>query len=91
MHAKSHLQVLNNATDMQMVITKLPIYLQNKWRNFAAFYYKYDAELTFATFAQFVENAADAANHPVYSREALNTVGRSTISTVTQKSKAASP
>jgi hypothetical protein len=76
MQAVSHLEVLNHAPNMQAVLTKLPTYLQDKWRDFVSSPHRQDADASFSMLVQFVEKAADAANHTVYSREALTKATR---------------
>ena len=69
----SHMNVLNHPTNMQTIVLKLPLYLQNKWpdtvgrlRNRSI-----DRSVMFHDLAQFVKNEASSVNDPVFSKEAL--------------------
>ena len=63
--------VLNHAPNMQVVISKLPQYLQNKWRDNAAKLRKSGGMMQFGDIVSFVEAAAAAANDPVFSKDAM--------------------
>ena len=67
------MNVLNHPTNMQTIVLKLPLYLQNKWwdtvgrlRNRSI-----DRSVTFEDLAQFVHNSASSVNDPAFSKEAL--------------------
>ena len=69
----THMNVLNHLTNMQTIVLKLPLYLQNKWwdtvgqlRNRSL-----DRTVTFHDLAQFVKTEASSVNDPVFSKEAL--------------------
>jgi hypothetical protein len=76
MQSVSHMQVLNHAPNMQVILTKLPTHLQNKWRDFVSSPHRQDADSSFSTLVQFIESSADSANHPVYNKEALHKAAR---------------
>ena len=65
------MDVLNHSPNMQIVIDKLPLYLQNKWRDCAMRLCESQDGVTFSNIVQFVHDAAKSANHPVFSREAM--------------------
>ena len=58
---------------MQAVIQKLPVYLQRKWRDQASYKRTKDHRVaTFEDLVNFVKTAADAANDPVYGKDAMS-------------------
>ena len=69
----THMNVLNQLTNMQTIVLKLPLYLQNKWRDTVGRLRNrsLDCAVTFHDLAQFVKTEASSANDPVFSKEAL--------------------
>ena len=69
----THMNVLNHPTNMQTIVLKLPLYLQNKWRDTVGRLRNrsIDRSVTFHDLAQFVKNKASSVNDPVFSKEAL--------------------
>ena len=69
----THMNVLNHPTNMQTIVLKLPLYLQNKWRDTVGRLRNrsLDRSVTFHDLAQFVKNEASSVNDPVFSKEAL--------------------
>ena len=69
----THMNVLNHLTNMQTIVLKLPLYLQNKWRDTVGRLRNrsLDHAVTFHDLAQFVKTEASSANDPVFSKEAL--------------------
>ena len=69
----SHMAVLNHPPNMQSVVQKLPANLQTKWRECAVKSRRKDGKIAdFRDLTEFVEHAAETANDPIYSKEALN-------------------
>jgi transposase InsO family protein len=62
-----YLNMLNFPPNMLCIVNKLPLYLQNKWRDQAS-RARMDRQeiLCFADLVSFVVNAAESANDPVY-------------------------
>ncbi|XP_066955790.1 uncharacterized protein [Macrobrachium rosenbergii] len=74
MQSLSNMQVLNDSPNLQRVISKLPVYIQNKWLDHVIKLRKQGVCVCFTTLVEFVQNAAEAAMDPVFSREALGKV-----------------
>ncbi|XP_068245375.1 uncharacterized protein [Palaemon carinicauda] len=74
MQSLSNMQVLNDSPNLQMVISKLPVYIQNNWLDHVIKLRKQGVCECFTTLVEFVQNAAEAAMDPVFSREALGIV-----------------
>ena len=67
----SYMCVLDHAPNMQVIVSKLPPNLQNKWRDQAAKRKRTNrAPASFTDLAEFVESASDSANDPVFGKEA---------------------
>ena len=72
MKSISHLTVLNHPPNMQSIVQKLPGNLQTKWREFVVNRRRKDGKVAnFGDLTEFVEHAAESANDPIYSRDAL--------------------
>ena len=72
MKSNSHLTVLNHPPNMQSIVQKLPGNLQTKWREFVVNRRRKDGKVAnFGDLTEFVEHAAESANDPIYSRDAL--------------------
>ncbi|XP_068233460.1 uncharacterized protein [Palaemon carinicauda] len=71
MQSLANLHVLNDSPNLQRVISKLPVYIQNKWLDHVIKLRKQGVCVCFTTLVEFVQNAAEAAMDPVFSREAL--------------------
>ena len=68
----SHMEVLNHPPNMQSVVQKLPGNLQMKWREFVVNSRRKAGKIAnFGDLTEFVEHAAESANDPIYSRDAL--------------------
>ena len=58
---------------MQTIVQKLPLYLQDKWREkVVSLRTVYKTIANFGNLTDFVQIAAESANDPVYSRKALS-------------------
>ena len=87
----SHLAILNHPPNMQAVVQKLPFALQTKWRENVGKTRRKDGKVAgFAELIEFLEYAAESANDPVYSKEALNKARQRTNSPP-QSNKGSSP
>ena len=72
MQSLSYLHVLNNPSNMLCIVHKLPFYLQNKWRERASKARRREQKvLTYPDLVDFVRDAADTANDPVYGKTTL--------------------
>ncbi len=72
MSAISDMSVLNHPTNMQTVVKKLPQYLQAKWRDRVTKLKKFQRKVAqFEELVAFVDESAESANHPIYSKEVL--------------------
>ena len=72
MKSLSYLHVLNDPSNMLCVVQKLPFYLQNKWRDHASKARRREQRiLIYSDLVEFVSDAADTANDPVYGTTAL--------------------
>ena len=70
--AITHMTVLNHPPNMQSVVQKLPNNLQTKWReNVVKCRLKDGGIVGFEDLSKFVEFAAESANDPIYSKDAL--------------------
>ena len=74
MNSIKHMAVLDHAPNLQSLVCKLPTILQNKWRERVLKFRKANQCATFTQLAEFVEEAAEAANDPVFGREAMRKV-----------------
>ena len=74
MNSIDHMAVLNHAPNLQSLVSKLPTSLQNKWREKVLKMRKANQSATFKQLAEYVEAAAEAANDPVFGREAMQKV-----------------
>ena len=71
----SYLNVLNHPHNIQCLVTKLPYFLQDRWRRDANRLRERDRKIPgFAEFADFVNVEARVQSDPVFSREALGRV-----------------
>ena len=68
MQHMSDLSVLDFPANLQSIVTKLPPYLRNKWRDFAS---KQQRRLQFHDMVEFLRQASLSANDPLFSNEAL--------------------
>ncbi|XP_067031489.1 uncharacterized protein [Acropora muricata] len=72
MKAITHMSVLNHPPNMQSVVQKLPNNLQTKWREIVVKCRIKDGRIAgFEDLSKFVEFAAESANDPIYSKDAL--------------------
>ena len=71
MKSMSHMNVLNHAPNLQAILQKVPIYLQNKWRGQATKIRNSKENVVFSDLVQFLESAAESANDPVFGRIAM--------------------
>ena len=79
MQAMSHMLVLNHAPNLQLVISKLPWYLQDKWMDFSLDNIQHQETVDFTMLVKFVEKTADARNHPIFGRDAIDRVDQPTL------------
>lgn len=70
----SHMNVLDHAPNLQIMVQKLPMYLQQKWRDVVARlrgqHFRSESA-KFADLVNFVSQAAESATDPVFGRDAL--------------------
>ena len=71
MRSISHMDVLNHAPNLQAIVHKMPVYLQNKWREYATKTIQKRGVVLFEDLVQFMRNASETANDPIVSREAM--------------------
>ena len=84
----THMSVLNHSPNMQMVLKKVPMTLQNKWREHVVSRRKKGEEATFQHIVQFLQSAVDAADDPVFGREAMNeSIARPPVQPMVTKSR----
>ncbi|XP_066988223.1 uncharacterized protein [Macrobrachium rosenbergii] len=73
MQTLTHLAVLDHAPNLQVVVQKLPSYLQNKWREQATNRRLLENRSScFGDIVQFVIKAAECVNDPVFGKEAMH-------------------
>ena len=73
MKAIPHLAVLNHPPNMQAIVQKLPFVLQTKWRENVVKTRRRDGKVAgLAELVEFLEDAAESPNDPVYGKEAPN-------------------
>jgi hypothetical protein len=81
MRTIEYMEVLNHAPNLQAIIQKLPSYLQSKWRERVVRIKKREQRnARFSDIVEFIENAAETSNDPIYSNEALNKLDESSRS-----------
>ena len=69
----TNMDVLNHLPNLQTIVTKLPGYLQNKWRDHASRLRRNEQRVAnFNDLTCFVESASESANDPVFGKFALN-------------------
>ena len=68
MKALTDLAVLDFPANLQMVVSKLPTYLRNKWRDRVS---RSNLFAKFADLVLFLEHASAAANDPIFGNDAL--------------------
>ena len=71
MMSVSHMNELNNPTNMQAIAKKLPLHLQARWRDRATKQKEKGERASFKELADFVVSAAESANDPVFGVQAL--------------------
>ena len=63
MNSVPDLGILNHIPNLQIIIGKLPVYLQNKWRDKVSHLRTYERKTPqFSDVVTFLRSAADAAN-----------------------------
>ena len=72
----SGLSVLNFSSNLQSIVIKLPVYLQNKWRDKVAYWHLQEREAQFSDLVDFLRVASLAANDPVFGKDGLAAVSR---------------
>ena len=69
----TNMDVLNHLPNLQTIVTKLPGYLQNKWRDHASRLRRNEQRVAnFNDLTCFVESASESANDSVFGKFALN-------------------
>ena len=87
----SNMSELNNLSNMQAIVLKLPFYLQNKWREYASDQRHSKRRIvTFNDLVHFVSSAADSANDPVFGKDVLSRCGIHTNAGAYKKDRTAS-
>ena len=72
MQSISDLSILNHLPNLQVIVAKLPAYLQNKWRDQAnRIKTKEGRKPQFLDLTSFIESASESANDPVFGKTAL--------------------
>ncbi len=66
-----YMTVLNHIPNIQTIVLKLPVYLQNKWKDNVSRIRKRHSIPTFEDLCQFVKEAEDIANDPAFGTDAL--------------------
>ena len=81
MSSYDDLTVLNHVPNMQCIVQKLPVYVQNKWRDHVA---KLRTQgcytVHYSELVKFVDSVVDSANDPIFGKEALKRAERSKTS-----------
>ena len=67
----SYMDVLNHIPNMQAIVSKLPMYLQNKWSETAVKIRDKHGKVEFENLSKFVQNAASVASDPAFGHQAL--------------------
>ena len=68
----SDLNVLNHPQNLLSIVNKLPVYLQNKWREHVGQMRQTQQKLIqFQDLMLFIASASDTANDPIYGRNAM--------------------
>lgn len=77
MQGIEHMCVLNHAPNMQSIVIRLPVFLQNKWRDHVCRVRQSNESqnVNFEDLVSFVTRQAESMNDPIYSREALGQTG----------------
>ena len=70
----SYMDMLNHAPNLQVIVTKLPLYLQDEWCNKAYDMIQESGQGTFEDMVKFVTHASDRVNNPIYGLEAMNSL-----------------
>ena len=86
MNTVDGLSVLNFPTNLQLIVSKLPAFLQNRWRDKVVDLHLRGKAPQFSDLANLLRLASIAASDPIYSKEAL-----SLVNVRTTPSKAPSP
>ena len=66
------LSVLNHTPNLQAIVSKLPQYAQNKWRDIVYKLKMSRVQPGFSHLVEFVKSTSDVANDPIFSKEALS-------------------
>ena len=64
--------VLDFPTNLQMIVRKLPPYLQNKWRDRSCTLSMKGTSVKFTDLVNLLDHAASSANDPIFGREAMS-------------------
>ena len=77
MESLSYLSILDHPQNLQSLVLKLPIYLQDRWRRQVIKLRKPNESLpNFKHLTEFIKSEAKIATDPVFSREVLKRIGR---------------
>ncbi len=71
MRTLSYMDVLDHIPNIQAIILKLPDYLQNKWVEYARNIRHKSGKVKFGDVVKFVDDAAEIANDPAFSKQAM--------------------
>ena len=74
MSSLSHLSILDHPHSLQNLVTKLPSYMQDRWRREVNRIGASHGMPGLADFSEFIKNEARIANDPIFSRGSLNQV-----------------
>ena len=77
----SYMDMLNHAPNLQVIVTKLPLYLQDEWCDKAYDMIQELGQVTFEDMVKFVARAPDRVNNPIYGLEAMKDAGYGKIQT----------
>ena len=84
----ANLGVLNHLPNLQAIISKLPAYLQNKWRDHASHLRTHEHRTAqFSDIVCFLQRAAEAANDPVFNRQALGQINQNSSTPTNNQGK----
>ena len=76
MESISYLSILDHPHNLQNVVRKLPLYLQDRWRRHVITIRESENPIpSFKSFADFITKEAKVATDPVFSKEALTKTG----------------
>ena len=76
MQALGDMSVVDFPANLQLIVTKLPPYLRNKWKDQVS---RYQRRVCFEDLVEFLHQASNAANDPIFGNEALFGASKSSV------------